>query len=70
MKQVTGVPPTLQPLMRLVTKPSPRTMNFVGSIRFVEPPLCKTRTPGEFVSVTWTSIGGRAVFDFRPATKV
>jgi len=33
MKQVTGVPPTLQPLMRLVTKPSPRTMNFVGSIQ-------------------------------------
>src|SRR4029077_14365196 len=52
------------------TEPSPRMTVWVGSIPLVEPVGCRTRTSGEFASVTCTSYGLSLVEEWRPATHV
>src|SRR5438067_3301903 len=47
--------------------PSPSTMVVVGSITLVDPVGCRTTTPPELASVTWTSNGLRFVNEWRPA---
>src|SRR5436305_13783985 len=71
LKQLTGLPRlTEQPEFESSwMKPSPITMNEVGSITSVEPPVWITSTDGVVLSVTSTSCGETSVELPWPATQ-